>query len=1144
MAAANAAMTAQLRALSISWSTPGPPAGFRAISFLEAPNFFAHHAELDERDCCKALQLDDNDLALLQVDVQDLFKTTLADGETVAATLLRKTDMERKEGLEVIAEHIVRRWELALPPSVSVDGTSIPPETPRGQVTILLGKYLAYAMGKQRIVQDLEAVTPLPAASDKDIEADQDEMEGVELTSPVSPTFKSARIENPISLGSMTVIASRSQHWTGKEPPDLKSPNAFRVIAQLMVNRPFGKDHVDLRSEEVLNWLADKPILFKKHIDTLSVFSSSTSSWCQIPSESLTAIRSAIMVEHSFNAGEILLKIQRQSSDARMIQPHYLDAMTQTGEAIEEPFFLEPVKTSQEDAQALAHLNRDLWDRTLYFFKQPPQTVMVPVDLAVDGLVKAPKIYQALSVVHTQEQYGQITPVLYNSDHTGTGKTFQGLMLCWSNVVFVTMLEDIREFRETGRGHPHLPVNAPPGSVCPSIDQYPFRCACEPDSECRKWVPRYGLNCVVCSVVGVVPQWVREIDTFTTKDSRFKLLSITAHGNFQTGLTRILKPETGRARQRHQVLDPQIFKCADDGTFDHNKKLYTYVAVTTESSIENHVFGPLGCRVSKAARGKDRGVPSGLAADTEKPWTIISQFIIDEAHKRTNITGLHTKVLDRYKWSSKHTQPREYPTCFLMVTATPWKEPISLDGYWPYVVSQTRGLTVYHRKNQVEIPAATKKIQARLMKLDLKQVQRRIREASDRTAIAKASAEFRALWQVLAIERGQDTIIPEKPPHSKPLIPMPAQHYHVRSLKYDDKEVEKCNKTFVTQSGKASERLKRAGKHTTAVAIQRTFEKDIRMTQIICSLPSVTELIEKGAFSHWVFSRKTDRQEWYQKNEGSPPSHWQWCLSQERLVVEEFYAFNNSLLETVRAATERDPKVVETFQAITDVLASDKTIVDKAKKSYNSKGDMAFRTPEDEVDKILIICHEGFSAAVIAKHIDTKFPQLTGRVALMLSHITKKQPIIDGFQDEVDLSKNKLCYKEANRPRVLVSTYGHVATGYNFFRASHLIFFEPSGDPTQEVQGTGRIHRLGKRKESHVTRYRIKRLRFEAVIEDRAQRRRFLIDLARVAGVSIQDEQNLEIVDAGDRISDDEAEELTLRRKKREAVPEDTSDDD
>ncbi|KUJ21850.1 uncharacterized protein LY89DRAFT_729350 [Mollisia scopiformis] len=106
-------------------------------------------------------------------------------------------------------------------------------------------------------------------------------------------------------------------------------------------------------------------------------------------------------------------------------------------------------------------------------------------------------------------------------DDPGVGKT-RVFILVYLTHLFARICESSVRLFEAGKsGCEHLPPDAPPGSVCPSQDQFPVQCICVPGSLTRYFLGNLGPALMFCHNDEGIQTWEKQFDEFIDVDSAF-----------------------------------------------------------------------------------------------------------------------------------------------------------------------------------------------------------------------------------------------------------------------------------------------------------------------------------------------------------------------------------------------------------------------------------------------------------------------------------------------------------------------------------------------------------------------------------------------------------------------------------------------
>jgi hypothetical protein len=727
--------------------------------------------------------------------------------------------------------------------------------------------------------------------------------------------------------------------------------------------------------------------------------------------------------------------------------------------------------------------------------------------------------HQIMFLAYAMEHYS-ILGVLWLEDKQGLGKTKQGIMLAWLNLVLNIMRQSCRLFWHNGTGHRHLAKDETNlGARCPSSAHWPFRCYCEPDSPTRRWLPRVGPSLVVCLAGSVISKWCSEIDTLAEHDSPFKLQSIFAHGTVKLRpASALLFDNHSKARQFDQKVSRNNFACTPDGSWHRNLDLDKYIIVTTEKSAETQVF---------------KMVNAQLPSHVGIPFKFV---MIDEAHKRTNSdTAVNRQVLRRLSWRDdfgKTTKDphgkiifhsRIEPTMFLMLTGTPWRTPDDLETYWYLINYQARGIEAARNKYKLPEWTPDDRWNKLVFETDLQKFVDLFNKSVGNNAVLSAGKEFARVWQLVSIGRNDSTVIDEEP-FNEPIITMPALHRHVESVTYLPALLEVANAEF----GMLLKELKRRKTISSFAAFENAFSIDNKTAQVVGSLPSIVYMIAEGVFDKWRYNdsdeeAKARNSKAVLESRGDLYKPPRIKLTQARLRFNRFHE-DAKLIGEVVSRCEKDPKIVWLKGIINNIIRGGK-FYDQKGQLYDLKGDEQcmrearerakdddagfFGKPEEHVEKMLVLVQQTFTAYVVAEFIRREFPNDKVATITGLLENSQRDDIVKRYQDMVndDHDDPEFVHPFSERPRIIVATVAQVAEGIDLYRGNHTIFFEQGSHISQEQQAAKRQHRIGQTRPCHVYRCLVPGLQIEEIMRDRNARMELFAQAAREAEEEETNEQ-------------------------------------
>jgi hypothetical protein len=200
-------------------------------------------------------------------------------------------------------------------------------------------------------------------------------------------------------------------------------------------------------------------------------------------------------------------------------------------------------------------------------------------------------------LAYAMEHYS-ILGVLWLEDKQGLGKTKQGIMLAWLNLVLNITRQSCNRFWRDGVGQRHLANDETNFKArCPSSAYWLFRCRCEPGSAARNCLPRTGPSLVICLAGSVMGKWCAEVNTLAKSTSPFKLKSISAHNSIKLRPSSafLLFAEHPKAKSSDPAIAADKFACGADGSCRQGLRL-NYVVIFTEQSVEKQVFRLVGAQ--------------------------------------------------------------------------------------------------------------------------------------------------------------------------------------------------------------------------------------------------------------------------------------------------------------------------------------------------------------------------------------------------------------------------------------------------------------------------------------------------------------------------------------------------------------------
>ncbi|KAH4606494.1 hypothetical protein HBH82_108060 [Parastagonospora nodorum] len=945
---------------------------------------------------------------------------------------------------------------------------------------------------------------------------------------------------NTIPLSMISLLVSRDTNWTGVGLPS----DGFHVKPISAFLSPGQAALYDATS--ISTWLLSEKVDWKPEHERLVVLTPDDNYERSVDKD-LDELVDIIAQQHRNNQVQVKMKLVSTTpvTEAAPIDPaRTAHTVAEETEAVDDvdgvAFLLEDIQIHDGDSRGddlsplkttvinipppppekiapaeilMANFTKNQYNEARAFFNLPPVKKMKAEQVKIKWITKLLWPHQIMFLCQGTRKLIQ-NGSLFEADEQGLGKTLQTVGLIWLNKLMVYMDESIQYWRQSGsnpdsdekkfvRLHEHLQADAPKGSKCPSAKHWPIQCRCQPDSFTATIPVSRRPSIVYPHVIRTIPAWAKEVDEFSDAECPFLFSALIGNASQKnlTGYTRVIKGSVRPLNSREEEVPAECIQ-PDDGTEEYPSSASGYVILSNHQSAQKHVF-KLVKNVSFHIIAVDESHLS-----TGPTSSFMTQLLYGYAS-----TG---NIMDEIS-SDEELHADSYPSSFVFISGTPWKDIKDVQCYWKIITGQIQALrAIWQRVNDThseDLLTTTASEHKAILDFDFNLTHAKNRDKTQTHSRKKwgdpelkaHGEEFGACMAALTIRRTNNTRIPEPFPFNTPIVGLKRLHVHNVEVSYNEDEKNTCNAFVGTlQSNFGGSRFGK--KENTTVdngpgkkkdntidmnMLNTMFSTQIETCQAVASLPSVARLINDGAFDEWGDLSNTVA--------GKPNVKF------TMTNMKEFGYHNKEdhLRKKVAAACKNDPKIRQIREIIKGIMKDDDKDIKAAKARQLRDPDKFVGDPEDYLQKIAVVSQSVFTTLTIFDVMEQEFPEVDFGMINGWKTQQETAEVINSFQDEVDEKSEKGVFKSAKRPRVLVAVTRNVSTGINLHRGNHLIIAEPSPDPSQEAQTGSRQHRIGQQRECWIYRLHADGMKVEELVRDKKKKREWLMAAAKEMGYRV-----------------------------------------
>ncbi|KAH5051362.1 hypothetical protein HBI81_257110 [Parastagonospora nodorum] len=894
---------------------------------------------------------------------------------------------------------------------------------------------------------------------------------------------------NTIPLSMISLLVSRDTNWAGVGLPS----DGFHVKPISAFFSPGQAALYDATS--VSAWLLSEKVGWKPEHERLVVLTPDDN-YERSMDKDLDELVDIIAQQHRNNQVQVKMKLVSTTpvTEAAPIDPtRTARTVAEEPEAVDEvdevAFLLEDIQIHDGDSRGddlsplkttvinipppppekiapaeilMANFTKNQYNEARAFFNLPPVKKMKAGQVKIKWITKLLWPHQIMFLYQGTKKLIR-NGSLFEADEQGLGKTLQTVGLIWLDKLMVYMDESIQYWRQSGSNpdsdekksvhlHEHLQADAPKGSKCPSAKHWPIQCRCQPDSFTTTIPVSRRPSIVYPHVIRTIPAWAKEVDEFSDAECPFLFSALIGNASQKnlTGYTRVIK---GSARPLNSREEEVLAECIqpDGVTDEYPSSASGYVILSNHQSAQKYVF-----KLVKNVR-----------------FHIIA---VDESHLSTGPTSsFMTQLLYGYASTGnvvdeisldEEIHADSYPTSFVFISGTPWKDIKDVQCYWKTITAGRNG-------GDPELKAH--------------------------------GEEFGACMAALTIRRTNNTRIPEPFPFNTPIVELKRLHVHNVEVSYNEDEKNTCNAFVGTlQSNFGGSRF---GKKENATVdngpgkkkdntidmnmLNTMFSTQIETCQAVASLPSVARLINDGAFDEWGDLSNTVA--------GKPNVKF----TMTNMKKFGYHNKEDHLRKKVAAACKNDPKIRQIREIIERIMKDDDKDIKAAKARQLRDPDKFVGDPEDYLQKIAVVSQSVFTALTIFDVMEQEFPEVDFGMINGWKTQQETAEVIDSFQDEVDEKSEKGGFKSAKRPRVLVAV------------------------TRNEAQTGSRQHRIGQQRECWIYRLHAEGMKVEELVRDKKKKREWLMAAAKEMGCRVvgadQDDGDDDFIEDENGLSESEA---------------------
>jgi hypothetical protein len=692
-------------------------------------------------------------------------------------------------------------------------------------------------------------------------------------------------LEKAVPMRTMSIVVSRYAQWDGIRFPPSTYPTHVIPVESFLTQESAIFSGVD----NITQALMSAPISWSPDEENLIVVSFCDGEYQgAVLNDDLVVIAKLVYDQHQAIQVDLRLKIVRKaglppqptrinSRDTRDVQDvapdvmggHWTDALFQesvsSGIAQVAPTVFVPplvqIKTTSIDDK-MARFTKSGFQRVWNELNFPPASRVDAQPMRVKRIKRTLMPHQNLSLSQLKSTLDDMSSGL-NADEQGLGKTSQTVAQVWLNRVLLEMEDSIQKHREGDQSsHPHCPPDVPAGTRCPSSDFWPMKCMCEPGSLASRMRYSRRPSLVICNVQTTIPTWAREVDEFCSSECPFQLKSVIGHRQQKslTGYTRAIKGNSRSKKSYQEAVEKTQLACDPDECYEDSIAA-CYVVISTKESVWPYVFKLLGLQQEDTRNISKKSINFHM-------------FVIDESHLITGESTLFVKhTLLRYTSSKKDTgripcdedtrkiDMDDWPTQFLLLSGTPWKELSDLKPYWHTMREQmtaTRAIWKLQGDDEsMRRMLDTKEAYDRFQRFNLDDEEKKEkRKTTDDQSIHKHSRAFGECMVTVTLRRMADTRIPEPYPFNVPLIRLPRLFNISINVQYDDETLAACNQATMEWRNRMMKKFKTETTKISGKYLFKKFATEVQTSQTTASVPSLADLIKEGHFDTWTSNKR------------------------------------------------------------------------------------------------------------------------------------------------------------------------------------------------------------------------------------------------------------------------------------------------